>query len=138
MLSELKGSRYPAWISGAHEVGGADPAAPQISEGKHVGLRSGDHSGGAHDPDGVAALRQALHDRLAQQAGRPDDQDSIGHRSILSISEMRWGTYPRLSTHAAKPSAANGPRDLNDPVTAAPRPCSRAAIFASIPPTAVL
>ena len=46
--------------------------------------------------------------------------------------------YPRLSTQSLKPSAAYGPRDLNDPVTTAPRLSNRAAILDNIPPTAVL
>ena len=48
------------------------------------------------------------------------------------------GVYPRLSTQSLKPAAACGPRDLNDPVTLAPRPSNRAANVFNILPTAVL
>lgn len=48
-------------------------------------------SAAGEDPDRVAILRETLHDRPAQQARCTDDQDSIEHHAILSISSKNMG-----------------------------------------------
>ena len=77
--------------------------------------------------------------------GRPNRPVAPMTRIRLNITQSfrsprgTWAVvYPRLSTQSLKPSAAYFPRDLNDPVTSAPRLSNRAAILGNIPPTAVL
>ena len=57
----------------------------------------------------------------------------VGHRGLDEGMASRFAP-----SSLARETAMHNPRDLNEPVTLAPRLCNLSAILGSIPPTAVL